>query len=205
MSPMSRLAAVWQLAAAAIGVIAVLAVGSGAAQASYGPPVPPVVPVPGGYLCVVTSQTVGRPGRLIAPLALPGMAARLRIARGTFHPAVQITITEPYGPDGACHGSPELRGAGHAGYWAISGIGILVQRDGTSRAGAFAKPLVLSMRSRWISPGSLVVVWNGRRFRIVRRAVVRAGRAELGVRANADFAVLSPLGFLRKSGYPFGA
>jgi hypothetical protein len=204
MSPLSRLTAFRKFAAAVIGVIAVLAVSSGTADAAYGPPVPPVVPVPGGYLCVVTSQTVGRPGRLIAPLSLPGMAARLRIIRGTFHPAVQITITEPYGPNGACEGRPDLRDAGHAGYWAVSGIGILVQRSGIPRAGVFARPLALRMRSRWISPRSLVVVWNGRRFRIVRRAVIRAGRAEVGVRANADFAVLSPLTFLRKSGYPFG-
>ncbi len=132
------------------------------------------------------------------------MTARLRIVRGTFHPSVQITVTEPYGPDGACHGRPDLRDAGHPGYWAVSGVGILVQRSGTSLPGAFAHPLSLRARSRWISRQSLVVVWNGRHFRIVRRAVIRAGRAEVGVRVNADFAILSPLTFLRKSGYPFG-
>jgi hypothetical protein len=205
MSLMFRSTAFRPLAAAVIGVIAMLAAGSGTADASYGPPVPPVAPVPGGYLCVVTSQTVGPHGRLIAPLRLPGMTAGLSITRGTFHAPVQVTITEPYGPDGSCEGRPELRGAGHAGYWAVTGIGILVQRNGIRHAGAFARPLVLRMRSRWISARSLVVAWNGRRFRIVRRAVIRAGRAEVGVRANADFAVLSPLAFLRKSGYPFGA
>jgi hypothetical protein len=176
-----------------IGIIAVLTASSGVSEASYGPPAPPVVPVPGGYYCVATSQTVGQPGKLIASLPLHRMVARLRIARGTFLIPVQVTITEPYGLSGVCRGRPDLGDAGHAGYWAVGGIGILVQRSGTRYGRAFAKPLVLSLRSRWITRRSLVVVWNGGRFAIARHAVVRRRQARIRVRANADFAVLSPL------------
>jgi hypothetical protein len=201
MPRMSRLKTFRQFTAAVIGVIAVLTASSGVADASYGPPPPPVAPVPGGYYCVVTSQTVGQPGRLIPRLRLPEMTARLRIATDTFLTPVQITITEPYGRNGDCHGRPELGDAGRAGYWAVGGIGILVQRNGTRYGRPFAKPLVLRLRSRWITRRSLVVVWNGRRFVNVRGAVIRRGRTRIRVHANGDFAVLSPLRYLRRSGY----
>jgi hypothetical protein len=201
MPRMSRLKTFLQFATAVIGVIAVVTASSGVADASYGPPPPPVVPVPGGYYCVVTSRTVGQPGKLIARLRLPEMTARLRIARDTFLTPIQLTITEPYGRNGNCHGRPELGDAGRPGYWAVGGIGILVQRNGTRYRGAFAKPLGLRLRSRWITRRSLVVVWNGRRFVNVRGAVIRRGRARIRVHANGDFAVLSPLGYLRRSGY----
>jgi hypothetical protein len=192
MPRMSRLKTFLQFATAVIGVIAVVTASSGVADASYGPPPPPVVPVPGGYYCVVTSRTVGQPGKLIA---------RLRLPRDTFLTPIQLTITEPYGRNGNCHGRPELGDAGRPGYWAVGGIGILVQRNGTRYRGAFAKPLGLRLRSRWITRRSLVVVWNGRRFVNVRGAVIRRGRARIRVHANGDFAVLSPLGYLRRSGY----
>jgi hypothetical protein len=201
MPRMSRLKMFRQFMTAVIGVIAVLTASSGVADAAYGPPPPPVVPVPGGYYCVLTSQTVGHPGKLLARLRMPEMTARLRIAKNTFLTPAQLTITEPYGRNGDCHGRPELGDAGHAGYWAVGGIGILVQRDGTRYRGAFAKPLALRLRSRWITRRSLVVVWTGRRFVNVRSAVIRRKRARIRVHANGDFAVLSPLRYLRRSGY----
>ena len=179
-----------KLAAAAVGGTAILAVNSGAALAAYGPPALSSTPVPGGFYCVVTSQTVGPGGHAIGLLRLGGIAASIRIHRQTFTGRVQATVTEPYGDRGSCHGGQGIGSGGFRGYRTLGGVGILVQRQGSTSRWKFAKPLVLRITSASIRPSSLVVVWDGRHF--ARAAAVIGHRsATVRVLASSDIAVLA--------------
>jgi hypothetical protein len=182
---------VQRLACLAIVTATALVAGSGSALAGYGPPPPPPAPVPGGYYCIVTSQTVGPAGKLIGPLRLDGLVAVLRVRRDTFPAPVQITITQPYMRTGVCQGGPGIGNAGFRGYRAVGGIGVLVQVNGVTYRQTFRKPLRLLLVSRSITRSGLVVVWNGRRFVIALDAVVGRGLARVGVLTNSDFAVLA--------------
>jgi hypothetical protein len=186
-----------RIAGTAICCLALMA-SSEMAFASYGPP-PPPPPVPGGFSCVVTSQTVGPAGKLIGPLGLTGLVATIVVRRGTFRRPVQITITQPFATTGACQGGPGIGNAGFRGYRTIGGVGILVQRGGVTLHGFFRKPLIVQLTSASISRSSLIVVWNGRHFVIVRSARVRNGLATVGVDINSDFAVLSRTGLFHSS------
>jgi hypothetical protein len=190
MSYRSQYNLVRKLACAAAGGIAVLVANSGVALAAYGPPSPPATPVPGGFYCVVTSQTVGRDSKAIDLQRLGGITASIRVRRATFPGQVQATITEPYGHRGSCQGGPGIGSGGFRGYRAVGGLGILVQRRGSADGRKFARPLVLRMTSPSIRRSSLVVVWNGRRF---EKAAAVIGRRSVTVRVggSADIAVLS--------------
>jgi len=189
-----------QIASVAIGCIAMLVANSGEALASYGPPPPSPAPVPGGYYCILTSQTVGPAGKLIGPLRLGGLVASLTARRRPFPAPVQSTITVPYAPNGECQGGPGIGDAGFRGYRAVGGVGILVQRGGAAYRGTFVKPFVLRLASRSINRSSIVVVWNGGRFVIAPGTVVGRRSARVMVDANSDFAVLTPVRSLRRSG-----
>ena len=162
--------------------------GSALADAGYGPP-PPPAPVPGGYFRVVTSQTIGPSGGIIGPLRVDSLEVLLRIPRGDFRRAVQITITEP-----------NVRALGHAGfrrYKAIGGVGILVQVNGSTYRGDFLKPLRLKLSSRRIHAADIVVVWNGTRFVIMNaREHSHWEKVRFDSEADQDFAVLRPAGFV---------
>jgi hypothetical protein len=189
-----------KLAGAALGGAAVLAANSGAALAAYGPPSPPpATPVPGGFYCVVTSQTIGRASQAIGSLRLDGIAASIRVRRETFRGRVQATITEPYGHRGGCAGGPGIGSGGFRGYRAVGGVGIIVQRHGSADRRKFAKPLVLRMTSPSIRPSSLIVVWNGKRFERAA-AVIGRGSATVRVAGSSDVAVLSRLSSAARPG-----
>ena len=178
------------LATAAIGGVALLVANSGVAQADYGPPPPPGT-VPGGFSCVVTSQTVGPAGRLIGPLRLGGLEARIVILPRTFPVLVQLTITEPFGTSGPCRGGEGIGNAGFPGFTAVGGVGVLVQRNGSAYTPAFGSPISIGLSSSQIGPSSMVVVWNGTKFVRVR-ASVGPGSATIPVSASGDYAVLTP-------------
>jgi hypothetical protein len=185
--------------ACAAGVsAAILVANSGLALASYGPPPPVPTPVPGGYYCIVTSRIVTPAGALIGPLRLRKLVVRLRIRPGTFPAPVQITLTQPYARTGACQGGRGIGDAGHRGYRAVGGVGILVQQGGVTYPGPFLRPMRLHLRSRKIARSSLVLVWNGNRFMRAPRAVVRRRRARVGVDASSDYAVLTRIRVLRR-------
>jgi len=180
------------LVSVAAGSLALLAASSGLAQASYGPPVPwPIWWVPGGFHCIVTSQTAGPAGQQIGPLHLTGQRATVRVHRSTFSRKVQITVTEPFGHRG-CQGGRGIGDGGFPGFWAVCGIGLLVQSDGTAFRGQLGRPLSVELSSPLIKPSSLVVMWNGRRFVRVPGAVIAHGTARAQVPAGTDVAVLSP-------------
>jgi hypothetical protein len=179
-----------KLASAAAAGAAILAVNSGAALAAYGPPALSSTPVPGGFYCVVTSQTVGPAGHGIGLLRLGGIAASIRIHRQTFAGRVQATITEPYGDRGGCHGGQGIGSGGFRGYRTLGGVGILVQQHGSADRRTFARPVVLRITSASIRPSSLVVMWNGRRF-VKAAAVIGHRSATVRVLASSDIAVLA--------------
>jgi len=183
------------LLSAVAGGLALAAANSGIALAAYGPTAGPLAasdPGPGGYYCVVTSQTVGLRAGEIGPLQLSGGRASLSFHRRTFGGHDQITLTEPFGRHGECQGGRSIRNAGFRDFRAVSGLGILVQHDGTAYHGQFGSPLRLRLDSRMIRAGSLLVAWNGRRFTRVPGAVVRRGSVRADVTAGADLAILSP-------------
>jgi hypothetical protein len=169
---------------------AMLMANAGAALASYGPPPPPVA-YPGGYYCVVTSQTVGVAGRVIGPLGLGDLLATLDIRPGTFADLVQVTVTQPYGPDTACPSSADIGDAGFRGYHVVGGIGVLVARGGSTFAGRFRRAVTVHLSSSAITASSLVVAWDGDRFAKVP-ATVRRGSATFDLRHASDVAVLTP-------------
>ena len=184
------------LLSAVAGGLALAAANSGIALAAYGP-TPPVItdPGPGGYYCVVTSQSVGHQAGEIGPLRLGGGRAVLHFDRRTFAGQFQITLTEPFGQRGLeCAGGRGIGDGGFSGFWAVAGLGIAVQHDGAAFHGRFARPLRLRLDSPMISPASLLVAWNGRRFVRVPGAVVRRGSVRADVSAGADLAILSPGG-----------
>lgn len=183
---------------AIVGVV-MLALNSGIALAAYGPPAPAPAPVPGGFSCVVTSQTVSPAGKLIGPLRLQGLVATIRVRKGNFGGSTQITITEPFTRSGACQGGPGVGNAGFGGYRALGGVGILVQVSGSAWPGTFRRPISLHLASRSIRRSSRVVVWNGMRFARAPHAVVRRRSAWVPVAANSDVAVLTRIRSSRRS------
>jgi hypothetical protein len=186
--------AVRPLLSAVAGGLALAAANSGIALAAYGPTAGPVAsdPGPGGYYCVVTSQTVGLGAGEIGPLQLSGGRASLRFDRQTFGGHDQVTLTEPFGRHGECQGGRNIGDAGFRDFRAVAGLGILVQHDGAAYHGRLAAPLRLRLDSRMIRADSLLVAWNGRRFVRVPGAVVRRGSVRAEVTAGADLALLSP-------------
>jgi hypothetical protein len=184
------------LLSAVAGGLALAAANSGVALAAYGP-TPPVItdPGPGGFYCVVTSQSVSDQAGEIGPLRLGRGRASLHFGRRTFAGQSQVTLTEPFGRNGLeCQGGRGIGDGGFRGFWAVAGLGILVQHDGAAFHGRFARPLRVRLDSPMISPASLLVTWNGRRFVRVPGAVVRRGSVRAEVSAGADLAILSPGG-----------
>lgn len=184
------------LLSAVAGGLALAAANSGVALAAYGP-TPPVItdPGPGGFYCVVTSQSVSDQAGQIGPLRLGRGRASLQFGRRTFTGQFQVTLTEPFGRNGLeCQGGRGIGDGGFSGFWAVAGLGILVQHDGAAFHGRFARPLRVRLDSPMISPASLLVTWNGRRFVRVPGAVVRSGSVRAEVSAGADLAILSPGG-----------
>lgn len=151
---------------------------------AYGPPPPP--PAPGGYTAVVTSVTAGPAGAQVGPVVVDGCHAILTIPPGTFKTPVQVSIT-----------APTVQGvgdAGHPGYHAVCGVGVLIQVNGKPYTGTFGHRITLDISGFGISAGDRVAVWNGKQF-------VFVGAAEAGhtVRVSVtgpseDFAVLAPGG-----------
>ena len=182
-----------RLSVALLGAGAMLISSSGIAQALYGPP-PPPVPVPGGYLTVVTSQTVGTGGGTVGPASGGNTETTVVVPPGAFPTPLQVTITEP-----------DISGIGNAGfcgYQAVAGIGVIIQNpaNGSVNYDFFTDPLVVTVSSPGIKPGDIIVAWDGDKF-------VRVGVAEHGDSVTLKlthagynfFAVLSP------TGSPFGS
>jgi hypothetical protein len=180
------------LAGLLAGGLALAAASSGSALAAYGPTQPPTTPVPGGFYCVVTSQTAAQGAGLRMHLRLSGERATLRVRRRTFAHPVQITITEPFARRGSCQGGHGIGDAGFPGFLAVGGLGLVVQSGGNTYPGSFGRPVRIRLDSPLIGRSSLLVAWNGRRFVRVRRAMIRRGTASAAVRAGTDFAVLTP-------------
>jgi hypothetical protein len=176
-----------RLGIALLGAGAMLVAGSGIAQADYGPP-PPPVPVPGGYLTVVTSQNCGPGGISIGPVSAGNTMTTITVPAGDCGTQSRITITEP---DISAIGN-----AGLCGYKAAAGVGVIIQNpDGSVNNSFLVSPIVVTISSPAITPGSVIVEWNGVRF-------VRVGVAEhagevtvkLTHAGETFFAILQPTG-----------
>jgi hypothetical protein len=177
-------------ATAAVGGVALLVANSGIALAAYGPSASPQGTVPGGFSCVVTSQTAGPAAKHIGPLRLGGLEATIEIRPGTFSGRVQLTMTAPGGENGGCQGGQGVGDGGFRGYRPVGGVGILLQRHGSAYTGKFRRPIVVRMSSPSIGASSLVVVWNGSRF-VLAAADHRGGSATTRVFGSGDYAVLT--------------
>jgi hypothetical protein len=162
------------------------------AQAAYGPP-PPPVPVPGGFLTVVTSQTCDSGGVTIGPVSGGNTMTTVAVPGADCDPPIQITITEP---DIAAIGT-----AGFCGHKAVAGIGVIIQNlDGSVDNAFFVDPIVVTISSPSLKPGSIVVAWNGERF--VRVGVAQHNGSvtiKLGHGGYNFFAILQPT-----RGHPLG-
>lgn len=174
----------YRLATVALGG-ATLAVAMGQLPAqAYGPPPPP--PPPGGYHNVVTSQTCGPAGCVIIA-RIDGMLVSVTVPAGDFARPVRITLL-----------APNARGIGtglHPCFRAVGGVGIVVQINGKTYTGKFAKPFTVQMSGRPIGPNNRVAVWNGKSFVFIPATV---SRGSVSFRYNRgseqDFAVLAPAG-----------
>ena len=177
-----------RLSVALLGAAAMLFTSSGMAEALYGPP-PPPVPVPGGYLTVVTSQTVGPGGGTIGPVSGGNTQTTVAVPPGAFLAPLQVTITEP-----------DISGIGNAGfcgYEGVAGIGVIIQNpaNGSVTYDFFTHPLVVTVSSPGIKEGDIIVAWDGDKF-------VRVGVAEHDGSVTLElthagynfFAVLAPTG-----------
>jgi hypothetical protein len=124
---------------------AVTLVSSGGALA-YGPPFPPPGPPgPGAYNCVVTSRQVDPvAGGVIGPLQVGELLVEVRVPAHTFPRPVQVTLTDPYSPSGACQSHPAFRGRAFRGDRLIGGVGILVGLPGVFY-GRFPGSVTLSL------------------------------------------------------------
>ena len=168
---------------AAGGATLAIAMGQLPAQA-YGPPPPP--PPPGGYHNVVTSQSCGPKGCVIEA-RIDGLLVAVTVPAGDFAKPVQITLL-----------APNARGIGtgiHSCERAVGGVGIVVQVNGKTDTGAFAKPLTVELSGREIRAGDRVAVWNGTRFVFI--GATETGDTEefsYDSGAEQDFAVLAPSG-----------
>jgi hypothetical protein len=170
---------------------AMLIAASGAASANeslYGPP-PPPVPVPGGYLTVVTSQTIGPGGGTIGPVSGGNLETTVVVPAGAFLTPLQVTITEP--------NVAGIGNAGFCGYQAVAGIGVVIQNptSGAVDYSFLTHPLVVTISSPNIKAGDIIVGWNGRKF-VRLGTTARNGVATLKItKAGFSFyAVLAPTG-----------
>jgi hypothetical protein len=171
------------LAGVALGG-ATLAIATGQLPAlAYGPPPPP--PPPGGYDSVVTSQTCDPAGCTITA-RIDGLLDAVVVPAGAFSTPVQITLLAP--------NVLGLGDAGHSGYRSVGGIGILIQVNGKTFTGTFAKPITVEVSGREIRPGDRVAVWNGTSFSFIG-GTETAGTEEFSYDSGAeqDFALLAPL------------
>jgi hypothetical protein len=185
------------IAGASIAGVALLAANSGVALAAYGPTLRSA-PVSGGFYCIVTSQMVGPAGKFIGSLGRGGLGATIRIPRGAFPFRVQITVSEPDESGGGCQGGLAIGNGGFPGYVAKGGVGILVQRDGSTYRRNFRKPLTLRMSLPSASAPDHILVWNGRRF-AKTAATISHVAATVRVARGADYAVMTKAGQHRRT------
>jgi hypothetical protein len=157
--------------------------GGALATGGYGPP-PPAPPTPGGYLTVVTSQTIGPAGGVIGPVSVDGIPTTVTVPPGAFKGPAQVTLTAP--------SLAAIGDAGFAGLKAVAGVGIMVQQNGSNYKGTFHKRLALGMQSSSITSSSIDVVWNGTAFVAKPSAKDKKGTTTLTFGTDPDFAVLTP-------------
>jgi hypothetical protein len=185
------------IAGASIAGVALLAANSGVALAAYGPTLRSA-PVSGGFYCIVTSQTVGPAGKFIGSLGRGGLGTTIRIPRGAFPFRVQITVSEPDGNSGGCQGGLAIGNGGFPGYVAKGGVGILVQRNGSTYRRKFGKPLTLRMSLPSVSARDHILVWKRGHF-VKASATVGHASATVRVARGADYAIMAKAGQHRGS------
>ena len=179
------------LLATGVTSIAVAAQNQAGQPSCYGvcQPPPPPVPVPGGFLTVVTSQSVGTGGGSVGPVSAGNTETGVTVPPGGFTTPLDVTIT-----------TPNVAGIGNAhfcGYQAVAGVGVVIQNpsDGSVNNSFFTDPLVVTITSPDIKPGDIIVAWDGDKF--VRLGVAEHGDSVTLKLTHAGynfFAVLAPTG-----------
>ena len=179
------------LLATGVTSMAVAAQNQAAQPSCYGVcgPPPPPVPVPGGFLTVVTSQSVGPGGGSVGPVSAGNTQTGVTVPPGAFTAGLDVTITTP--------NVGGIGNAGFCGYNAVAGVGVVIQNpsDGSVNHGFFPNPLVVTINSPDIKPGDVIVEWNGVKFVRVS-ATVSNGTAVIRLDKGGYhfFAILAPTG-----------
>jgi hypothetical protein len=172
--------------AAVAGMAVFCAVGPAYAATSagsqYGPP-PVPAGVPGGFMAVVTSVTIGPAGGTIGPVTVDGASLMVTIPAGAFPGPVQISVTAP---DLSAITPP-------AGFTNVTGFGIQVGMNGAPYPGTFLKPITATVSSPGITATSAVLVWNGTAFVPETTATEAAGTATVSFDTDPQFVVATPI------------
>jgi hypothetical protein len=179
------------MAVATVGGLGIAAVSSGIALAAYGPPSPLAVPPPGGFSCILTSQTLG-PAAKVIKVSLGTITAGISIPAGDFRTPVQITVTEPFG-SGSCSGGAGIGDAGFPGFSALGGIGIQVQQHGKNLL-QFPAPMTVRLGgSAHIHAGHRLVHWTGVKYKLAPESFTRHA-VTTHISTSTDLALLVPGG-----------
>ena len=179
------------LLATGVTSMAVAAQNQAAQPLCYGvcQPPPPPIPVPGGFLTVVTSQSVGPGGGSVGPVSAGNTETEVTVPPGGFTTPLDVTITTP--------SVPNIGRADFCGYQAVAGVGVIIQNpsDGSVNNSFFTHPLVVTITSPDIKPGNIIVAWNGVKF-VKVSAIIANGTATIKLdRAGYHFfAILAPTG-----------
>jgi hypothetical protein len=161
--------------------LAASAVMASASLAGYGPTPPPGAPVPGGFLSVLTSTTLGLGGGTIKTYR-----GDMRVVTRFNGGKVPLQFTETI-PDLAA-----LAGRLPAQFDAVDGFGVQASlMDGAQVAGRFGEHgIVVTIRDPNIKPGDKLFAWSPVSHSFVEvHAVVHAGTVLVSVNHPEDLIV----------------
>jgi hypothetical protein len=168
-------------------ILAAVLIGTSATALAYGPPPPPPPGPPGGYECIVTSETISPSGGIVGPLQVGTILVTLTIPPGAFSEPAQVTITEPYSLSGGCNGGfmPAFR---HLRV--VGGVGVLAE-IGNSPVRYFPTPLFIRIQeTKIIGFSTLEVVPLGGNGGVVVIGKHSHNPVTLKVRRPTDYVVL---------------
>lgn len=137
--------------------------------------------IPGSYTHVVVVQTIGSSGGTVSA-SVDGATVTVTVPSGDLTAATQVILT-----------SPDLAGigdAGHKGYTAVAGVGVLFERQGVPLGAQLTAPATVTVSSSVISSSDLVLGLSSGGSSPLQ-ATVQAGSAQIPVVLSEDIAVLS--------------
>jgi hypothetical protein len=169
--------------AAVAGAVGVGGLGSAAEASTVGARTSaPPPPLP-GYTTVITSVTVGSGGGTIGPVGCNGGSFTLAVPAGAFSTDVQITLT--------CGDLDVLAPQAFPGFELFDALGVTVELNGETLPGTFPKPLTLTDANAFITPSSVMGIWNGTAFLNYTDVTLGSGVAHVSFDRDSDFGFMS--------------